>query len=81
MAWAFFFSFFPVFLGRDGIWLSCRTGKVGGSSLGPVGLEARLPLSSTVPFFPVPLLGMRSCSFSVEIPLFEEPGLGFTPIW
>ena len=32
----FFSFFFPVFLGRDGVWLSCRTGKVGGSSLGPV---------------------------------------------
>lgn len=43
------------------------------------GLEARPPLSLTVHF----LLshGMRTCSFSVEIPLFEAPGLGFAPVW
>lgn len=47
----------------------------------PAGLEARPPLSLTVHFFPIPLLGMRSCNFSVEGPLFEELGLGFAPIW
>lgn len=53
VAWAFFFflSFSPISLDRDGVWLSCRTGKVGGSSSVPAGLEARLPLSLTVHFF------------------------------
>lgn len=81
MGFVFVFVCLFVFvsLDRDGVWLSYRTGKVGGSILVPPGLEARPPLSLTVHF----LLshGMRICSFSVEIPLFEAPGLGFAPIW
>lgn len=49
----FFFGFgffFFVSLDRDGVWLSCRTRKVGGCSLVPAGLEVRPPLSLTVYF-------------------------------
>lgn len=75
------FFFFLVSLNRDGVWLSCGTGKVGGCSLVPAGLEARPPSFLDCSFSPFPLLRMRTCSFSAEIPLFKEPGLGFAPVW
>lgn len=72
----FFLFSFPVFLGRDGVWLSCRTGKVGGSSLGPVGLEARLPLSSTVPFFLSHCLGWGVAASVWKCLFLRSLGLG-----
>lgn len=71
-----FFKFFPVFLGRDGVWLCCRTGKVGGSSLGPVGLEARLPHVLTVHFFLSHCLGWGVAASVWKFLFLRSLGLG-----
>lgn len=73
----FFFIVVVFFVLRYGVWLSYRTGNEGGSC---ADLEARSPLSLTVLFFLSFFPVLRSFSFSGEVPLFEELGLGCPPL-
>lgn len=68
--------FFPFSLHRDGVWLACKTGKVGGCSLVPAGLEARPPLSLTVHFLLSHYLGWDRAALVWKFLFLRSLGLG-----
>lgn len=55
--------------------------KSTGFWLGACWPWSRTPSFHDCLLYPVPLLGIRSCSFHVETSLFEEPKFRFAPKW